>query len=108
MKQLLHYLVHVPLPFGDVRNGQNGVDAVVSARINRLNIEPLKLKNAQDVAVLHDALSKANSVIPHVIRFFVEWKAVERLQIHGVRFREVKCPLLRTLPSLSCILKEDS
>ena len=90
MKQLLHDLIHVAFPFGNVCNGQDGVYAVVSAGIDGFNIKSLKLKDAQDVAVLYDALGKANAMVPHVIRFFVEWKAVERLQIHGVRFREVR------------------
>jgi hypothetical protein len=85
MKQLFHDLINIALPFGNVRDGQNGVDPVVSAGIDGLHVEAFEFEYAQDVSVLNDALSETNPVVPHVVRFFVEWKAVERLQIHGVR-----------------------
>jgi len=71
VKQLLHHLINVALPFWNISDGQDGVNAVVAARIDGFNVEPLQLKNAKDVTVFNNALRQTNAMVPHVVRFFI-------------------------------------
>ena len=77
LQQIGEHLIDVSFPLRDVRNGQDGVDPVVPARVNGLHEEAVYLEDAKDVSVLDDALGQTNSVIPHVRRFLVEWQSVE-------------------------------
>ena len=82
MQKIRQDLIDVTLPFWQVCNGKDGIDPVVPAAINGLNIKSIQLENAKDVSVLNDALGQTNSVVPHVVRFLVEREAVESSQVH--------------------------
>ncbi|MGB1075687.1 MAG: ComEC/Rec2 family competence protein [Flavobacteriales bacterium] len=82
VKQLSQCLVHIPFPFWNVRNRQNGIDTVVSPGVNGLDIKSVQFENAQDVSVFHNSLGEANAMIPHVIGLLVQWQAIEFLEIH--------------------------
>ena len=90
-QQVGEHLIHVAFPFWDVSNGQNGVDAVVSPRIDGLHKKAIHFENAKDVAVFDDALGQANSVIPHVRSFLVERQPVERVEFHDVACEWFQC-----------------
>ena len=49
-QQIGEHLIDVALPFRDVGNGQDGVDAVVPSGINGLHEETVHLENAKDVS----------------------------------------------------------
>ena len=76
-QQIGEHLIDVALPFRDVGDGENGIDAVVPSGINGLHEEAVHFENAKDVAIFDDALSQTNSVVPHVGSFLVEWQSVE-------------------------------
>ena len=82
MQKIRQDLIDVAFPFGQIGNGQDGVDSVVTSAVNGLNVKSIQLKNAEDVAVLNDALGQTNPVVPHIIRFLVEREAVESSQVH--------------------------
>ena len=82
MQKIRQDLIYVPLPFWQICNGQDGINSVVSSAVNGLNVKSIQLKNAEDIAVLNDALGQTNPVVPHVIRFLVEREAVESSQVH--------------------------
>jgi hypothetical protein len=64
-------LVHISFPFWNVCNGQNGIHTVVSARIDRFHEKAVDFEDAENVAILDDALGQAYAVVPHVARFLV-------------------------------------
>ena len=82
MQQVDEDLVYIPFPFRQVSDGQDGIDSVVASAVNGLDVKSIQLKNAEDVAVLNDALGQTNSVVPHIIRFLVKREAVESSQVH--------------------------
>ena len=82
MQQVDEDLVYIPFPFRQISDGQDGIDSVVASAVNGLDVKSIQLKNAEDVAILNDALGQTNSVVPHVIRFLVEREAVESGQVH--------------------------
>ena len=82
MQKIRQDLIDVAFPFRQIGNGQDGIDSVVTSAVNGLNVKSIQLKNAEDVAVLNDALGQTNSVVPHIIRFLVEREAVESSQVH--------------------------
>ena len=90
-QQVGEHLIHIALPFRDVRDGQNGIDAVVASRINGFDKKAVHFENAKDVAVFDDALCQANSVIPHVRSFLVEGQPVERVEFHDVACEWFQC-----------------
>ena len=90
-QQVGEHLIHVAFPFRNVSDGQNGVDAIVSPRINGLDEKAIHFKNAQDVAVFDDALSQTNSVVPHVRSFLIERQPVERVEFHDVACERFQC-----------------
>lgn len=71
-QQVGKHLIDVAFPLRNVRNGENGIHAVVAARVNGFNKEAVDLKNAEDVSVFDDALRKAYAVVPHVGRLLIE------------------------------------
>ena len=82
MQKIRQDLIYIAFPFRQIGNGQDGIDSVVTSAVNGLNVKSIQLKNAEDVAVLNDALGQTNSVVPHIIRFLVEREAVESSQVH--------------------------
>ena len=90
-QQIGEHLIDVALPFRDVGDGENGVDAVVPSGINGLHEETVHFENAKDVAIFDDALSQTNSVVPHVGSFLVEWQSVERVEFHDVACAWIQC-----------------
>lgn len=82
MQKIRQDLIDVAFPFRQIGNGQDGVDSVIPSAVDGLNVKSIQLKNAEDVAVLNDALGQANPVVPHIIRFLVEREAVESSQVH--------------------------
>ena len=82
MQKIRQNLIDIAFPFWQIGNGQDGVDSIVPSAIYGLNVKSIQLKNAEDVAVLNDALGQTNSVVPHIIRFLVEREAVESSQVH--------------------------
>ena len=82
MQKIRQDLIDVAFPFRQIGNGQDGIDTVVPSAVDGLNVKSIQLKNAEDVAVLNDALSQTNPVVPHIIRFLVEREAVESSQVH--------------------------
>ena len=82
MQKIRQDLIDVAFPFRQIGNWQDGVDSVVPSAVDGLNVKSIQLKNAEDVAVLNDALGQTNSVVPHIIRFLVEREAVESSQVH--------------------------
>ena len=81
-QQVREHLVNVAFPFRNVCDGQDGVHAVVSAGVNGFDKEAVDFENAQNVAVLDDALRQADAVVPHVGRFLVEWESIESIEFH--------------------------
>ena len=75
-------MVNVAFPFRNVCDGQDGVYAVVSAGVNGFDKEAVDFENAQNIAVLDDALRQADAVVPHVGRFLVEWESIESVEFH--------------------------
>ena len=94
MKQPLDRSVHIALPFRKVCDRQDGIHAVVSAGIDGFYIKATQFENAQDVAIFDDTLGQAYAVVPHVVRFLVERKPIEALEVHGAVIFD--CTRIRT------------
>lgn len=82
MQEIRQDLINVAFPFWQICYGQDGIDTVVPSTVDGLNVKTIQLKNAEDVSILNDALGQTNPVVPHIIRFLVEWEAVESNQVH--------------------------
>lgn len=82
LQQVGKHLVYIALPFRNVRNGENGIDAVVASGVNGFYKKAVDLKNAEDVSVFDDALREAYAVVPHVGRFLIEGKSIEAVEFH--------------------------
>ena len=82
MQKIRQDLIDVAFPFRQIGNGQDGIDTVVPSAVDGLNVKSIQLENAEDVAVLNDALGQTNPMVPHIIRFLVEREAIESSQVH--------------------------
>lgn len=77
MKEVGQYLIDIPLPLWQIGNRKNRVNPIVSAGIDRFNVEIIQFKYAEDISVLNNTLGMAGAMIPHVVCLFVERQAVE-------------------------------
>ena len=90
-QQVGEHLIDIAFPFGNVGNGENGIDAVVAAGIDGFDKKAVDLKNAEDVSVFDDALREANAVVPHVGRLLIEGKPIESIEFHSGKDVVVQC-----------------